>query len=185
MIIIKVLSNIVSYPNILFSLSVLILLLNFIRKNNNFFDVRTVFVQQFEMFKNCKGQLVVFYVVPLLLAAGSVATKCIEKDMINNIIIVISIFISMIFAMLSILGGYNNKNPNYVKTLNETHNTIIFECVLCIIVLILSFVTLFIDEYDYNKSLLIVSGTIYYLMFTIVLHVLVIIKRMKALFDNK
>ena len=168
----------------MFWIAGIILVLNFLRKNNNFFDVKSIFVEQFKMFSDSKGQILIFYIVPLLLAIGTVRIKCIDKEMINNINIVLSIFLSMLFAMLSILHGYKGeKSSNYTKVLKETNNTIMFECVLCINVLILSFIELFIDNYIYSISLLIMSGLIYYLMFTIILHIFIIIKRLKNLFE--
>lgn len=181
----KVIEILVS-PYLLFSMAGIILVVNFLRRNNNFFDVRSIFTQQFAMFKNCKGQIIVFYIVPLILAIGIVRIRLIDKDIINNINIVLSIFVSMLFAMLSILSGYEkNNNTQFSKVLDETNNTIIFETVLCIIILILSFIVLFINNFEYSISLIIISLIIYYLMFTIILHIFIIIKRMKSLYDNK
>ena len=151
----KVIEILVS-PYLLFSMAGIILVVNFLRRNNNFFDVRSIFTQQFAMFKNCKGQIIVFYIVPLILAIGIVRIRLIDKDIINNINIVLSIFVSMLFAMLSILSGYEkNNNTQFSKVLDETNNTIIFETVLCIIILILSFIVLFINNFEYSISLII------------------------------
>jgi hypothetical protein len=179
----KKLLDILLYPYTWFALSAVILGLNAIRKNNNFFDIRSVFIQQFKLFNNCKGQIIVFYLVPFFLTLGTVFTKSIDKDIINNIIIVLSIFMSMLFAVLSILCSFRSENPKYIITLKETFNTVIYENILCIFVLIISFVQLFIDDYNGGLKLIVTSGLIYYLMFTIVLHIFIIMKRMKALFD--
>ncbi|MDF2504378.1 hypothetical protein [Clostridium sp.] len=177
--------NILKHSKFWFILSLVLLTINFTRKNNNFFDIRSIFVQQFKLFKECKYQVVIFYFVPLFLAIGTTITKCIDKDIINNIMIILSIFISMLFAMLSILNGYYDDNSAYVITLKETCNTIIFECILCITTLIISFAQLFTDNYKCEGSIMLISGIIYYLMFAIFLHTFIIIKRMKALFDNR
>jgi len=169
----------------LFALSAAILLCFTIRKNNNFFDVRKIFLDQFKMFKNAKEQLLVFYFVPFILSVAVVKIKCIDTTIINNIVIVLSIFISMLFAMLSILNSYNSKKPEYVVVLNETYNTIMFECILCIFALLISFAQFFIGEIKCRWILVLVSAILYYLIFTIILHVFIIIKRMKALFENR
>ena len=106
--------------------------------------------------------------------------------LINNINIVLSIFVSMLFAIMSILNGYEKSNKTqYLKVFDETNNTIVFETILCIVVLILSFIVLFIDNFENNILLVIISIIIYYLMFTIILHIFIIIKRMKSLYDNR
>ncbi|EOU1921400.1 hypothetical protein DMN35_13335, partial [Clostridium perfringens] len=130
-------------PQSLFIVSALLLIINSIQKNNNFFDVRDVIKSQYNLFKGNKFQVIIFFIVPFLLSLGVVQIKYINKDIINNINIVLSIFISMFFAMLSILGGMSKSNKEqYNILLKETFNTIIFECILCIIILIVSFIRL-------------------------------------------
>lgn len=173
-------------PYLLIGIAGIILIVNFLRRNNNFFDVRPIFRQQFSMFRNCKGQIVIFYIVPLIIAIGIVRIRLIDKDIINNINIVLSIFVSMLFAIMSILNGYEKSNKKQcLKVLDETNNTIVFETILCIVILILSFIVLFIDNFEKNILLVIVSVIIYYLMFTVILHIFIIIKRMKSLYDNR
>ena len=175
--------SILMKPYIWFYLSCFILIVSLIRKNNNFIDIRPIFIQQLKIFKDCKEQLINFYVVPLFLTIGSLLIKRIDEDIVNNIIIVLSILISMFFASLSILTSFQNKNDNYLITLKETYNTVMFEVILCIIVLILSFIKVFTGNYKESVSLTIISGLVYYLMFTIILQIFIIMKRMKALFD--
>ena len=40
-------------PYLLFGIAGIILVGNFLRRNNNFFNVRSIFTQQFSMFRNC------------------------------------------------------------------------------------------------------------------------------------
>jgi hypothetical protein len=72
----------------------------------------------------------------------------------------------------------------YKRLLKETFNATIFESILCLLLLFLSFVTLFAGEFEQSLYLQIVSGCIYYLSIVAVLNILVIIKRLKVLFDN-
>ena len=72
----------------------------------------------------------------------------------------------------------------YKRLLKETFNATIFESILCLLLLFLSFVTLFAGEFEPSLYLQIVSGCIYYLSIVAVLNILVIIKRLKVLFDN-
>ena len=48
-----------------------------------------------------------------------------------------------------------------------------------------SFIVLFIGVFEKTVILKIVSGIIYYLTIVVILNILVIIKRIKVLFDNK
>lgn len=56
---------------------------------------------------------------------------------------------------------------------------------ICLLLLFISFITLFIGEFEQSFYLRIISGIIYYLSFVADLNILVIIKRLKVLFDNK
>ena len=112
-----------------------------------------------------------FYFVPLILAVAIVKLKLIDKDIINNINIVISIFISMFFAMLSILCSFQIKKKDaesidntYHKLLKETFNSILFESCLCILLLSLTIIELFIDSFALNWHIFIVSND--YLLLT-------------------
>lgn len=169
----------------MFSFAGLILFFNCIKKNNNFFDIRNIFLEQFKMFANAKGQIIVFYVVPAILAYAVMKNKHIDKGIIDNIIIVLSIIISMLFAMLSIINGYQKTDSKYVEVLDETNNSIMFQAVLCVITLIISFVQFFIDNYNGEIITKIISFVLYYLIFVIILNTFIILKRMKALYDNK
>jgi len=94
----------------------------------------------------------------------------------------------MFFAMISILYSTSSKenvtDEKRKKLLHETINTILFECVLSIILLVISFIVLFIDDYNLSWPIVIVSLIIYYLLFVIILNVFIVIKRIKKLFDN-
>ena len=56
---------------------------------------------------------------------------------------------------------------------------------LCLLLLLISFIVLFIGVFEKTVILKIVSGIIYYLTIVVILNILVIIKRIKVLFDNK
>jgi len=176
---------------ILFLISGLALLFGFTRKNNNFFDFRKVFKEHFGIFGKNGVQIFIFFVVPLFLAVGIVKIKMIDKDIINNMNIVLSIFLSMLFAMLSILCSFSpkesgrTKNDNYNKLLKETFSTILFECVLCVFLLVLSFVELFVDDFCVSWQLFVASIIIYYLVLVVLMNIFVIIKRVKRMFDER
>lgn len=137
------------------------------------------------MFADAKGQIVVFYVVPLILAYAVTKNKHIDQNIVDNIIIVLSIILSMLFAMLSIINGYQKINSKYAKVLDETNNSILFQSVLCVITLIISFSQFFINTYSCEVITKIISFVLYYLIFVIILNTFIILKRMKSLYDNR
>lgn len=115
-----------------------------------------------------------------------VTNEIVDKDIINNLNIVLSILISMFFALLSILCSFSPKdNGRYNLVLKETFNVVMIECILGVFLLIVSFVILFINQYSLSVWLFIVSILMYYLALIIFLNILLVIKRMKKLFDHR
>lgn len=173
---------------ILFLIGIIILIFSLSLKMSNFLDVRTIFIEHFSVFKGNPLQLLSIFIVPVLFSIGILKMRCVDKDILNNLNIVLSILIAMFFSTLSILCAFADKNDNnsrYKKLLNETFNATIFEVIICLILLFISFVTLFIGKFEQSPYLYTISGSIYYLAIVVVLNILVIIKRIKVLFDNK
>lgn len=186
--IIKIVEKIVIFifsSQFLFSISALIIICSSLRKNNNFFDVRKIFRDQIKVFDGSKWQVFLFYGTPMLLSLGTVDIKHIDSDIVSNIIIVLSIMISMIFAMISVLISFEKKSGQHIKVQSETFNTLSFEAILCIFALIISFVVLFVVEIENKCVSYMLSIAIYYLMYTIILNIFIVIKRLKSLFDNR
>ena len=110
--------NIISI--ILFCFSGIVLLLYSIRKNNNFIDVRKTLANHVAIFKNknnkwLKGQLLFFFGLPCTLAIATTIIKPIDDSFLNLILLIITIFISMFFAMLSIIISFKDRE-------NQTKN---------------------------------------------------------------
>jgi hypothetical protein len=177
----------VSISAVLYAICGLILVICFVQKNSNFFDVRAIFVHHSKVFKNSPLQCFTIFIMPLILALSTTLIKLINEDIVININIVLSILISMFFAMLSILCSFNRKHEDacYNQLLRETFNAIVFECILCILLLLISFIQLFINDFQNSIYLFIISTLIYYLVMVIILNIFVIVKRLKVLFDNK
>ena len=185
-------------PIILFSISAALIVLALIQKNSNFMDVRTIIKKHLSVFKGSPLQFIVLFVVPLFLAIASVQIKPVNENIINNINIVLAILISMLFSMLSILSAFPVKldkkkdemarvvstdtDKVYDRVLGETFNSLMFECIQSILVLICSCSILFFGYYEKGAFLYIISTILYYLFFVLVLNIFVIIKRMMALF---
>lgn len=173
---------------ILFIIGAVILVFSFFLKMSNFLDVRKIFSEHFSVFKGNPIQLISIFIVPFLFSVGIVRIRCVDREILNNLNIVLSILIAMFFSTLSILCAFKDKgntNSVYNRLLKETFNATIFEAIICLLLLLISFITLFVGEFGRSCYLQMVSGSIYYLAIVAVLNILVIIKRLKVLFDNK
>lgn len=189
-----------SISSVLLWISVILVVLALLQKNSNFLDVRSIITTHFKVFSGSPLQCVVIFGVPLFLAIAALHMQPLSKDMVDTLNIVLSILISMFFAMLSILSALNNKTipeeekndvtaihrmNEYNLLLKETFNAIMFECILCILVLAATVTLLFINKFSASWQLSLVSGIVYYLSLVIVFNILVIIKRIKVLFDYR
>lgn len=165
----------------------LVLLLSLLPKNSNFLDIRSIFAQHFKVFKGNWLQFVSIFIVPTLFSIGIVQVRCIDKEILSNLNIVLSILIAMFFSVLSILSAFDGRTRGnkYQQLLIETFTTTIFEVIICLLLLLISFIVLFIGIFEETVILKTVSGIIYYLTIVAILNILVIIKRIKVLFDNK
>ena len=189
-----------SISGILICISVILTVTALLQKNSNFLDVRSIISTHLRVFSGSPFQCVVIFGVPLLLAIAALNEQILSKDIVDTLNIVLSILISMFFAMLSILSALNFKTINksekedllavskierYNSLLKETFNAVMFECILCILVLAASFTLLFINDFSASWQLTFLSGVIYYLSLVIVFNIFVIIKRLKVLFDHR
>ena len=196
----KQLINEISVFDILFFLGIILILVALLQKNSNFLDVRKIICQHLSIFSKNPLQVVAIFGAPLLIAIAAAATHPLTAEIVNNLNVVLSILISMFFAMLSILATLNYKSTDqnkvnditlvrdaekYNKVLKQTINAILFESILAILLLIVSFSQLFIGSFDLTLKLRIISAFVYYLTLVLVLNIFVVIKRIKSLLDSK
>lgn len=196
----KQLFNEISVFDILFFLGIILILVALLQKNSNFLDVRKIVRQHLSIFSKSPLQVVAIFGAPLLIAIAAAATHPLTVEIVNNLNVVLSILISMFFAMLSILASLSLKSTdqskvedvtlirnakNYNKVLKQTNNAILFESVLAILLLIVSFSQLFIGSFDSTLKLKIISAFVYYLTLALILNIFVVIKRTKELLDSK
>lgn len=81
----------------------LLMLIGLFQSKNNFIDLRNVFVEHLKIFRNAKRQYLIFYFFPLIMAIGISCIYIADVTMYQNIIVAVSIFVSMLLAMLRIL----------------------------------------------------------------------------------
>ena len=120
--------------------------------------------------------------------------KIIDKDLIDTITLIVSVLTTAFFGFVPILEGLKLKTENAKKEKNDTNSLLMFEILLNTVILILCFVYMFIlpeDLYSITceKELIfrILSFIIYYFVFILLIHVLMILKRVRLLIltDNE
>lgn len=168
---------------IFFTIAIIILLIASVQKNNNFFNITYVIKKHFEIFGGNILAITTFFIVPLLLAIGIAKEKVVSKDILSIVSLIITIFLSFFFALIGVLTSNNNSSNDSKKiVINETFNTVVFECTLSIILLLCIFVTIFLDTYKLNVFTFFMSLLIYYLFFIITINIFIIIKRISKIF---
>ncbi len=164
-----------------------ILVASFFIKSSNFVDIRFIFKRHFTIFSKNRLQLFSIYIIPIVFSVTIGKNTIVSKEILDNLNIILSILISMFFAVLSILCSVDIgiKKEKYSQLVRETFESTIFEIIVCLLLLFVSFVVLFIGNYKVSVMLQIVSSIIYYLAFIVILNILVIIKRIQVIFDYK
>lgn len=171
---------------ILFIIGFVVLCLCLCVKHSNFLDIRQIFIQHLSMFKGNPLQLIGIFLAPLLLAIGLSELKCIDADILINLDMMLSVLATILLLSLGVLCSVGKvKNENHKQLLKETVNTTIFELILFLLLFFGSFIALIICDFKESIALKIVSCIIYYLTMLIILNVLVVIKRIKVIFDNQ
>ena len=177
----KYIMNILLSSKIFSILAIVILLIAALQKNNNFFNIRDILKKHFDIFGDNILAIITFFVVPLLLAIGIAKEKIVTKEILDIVSLIITIFLSFFFALMGVLTA-NDKEEKKKTVVNETFNTVVFECTLSIILLLIIFIMIFCGSYEWNIYTFMMSLIIYYLFFTITINIFIIIKRISRIF---
>lgn len=172
---------------ILILCSGVILILGLINKKNNFVGLWTVLKKHLKLFQNARFQYLLFYIVPLFMAIGISCIYIADCLMYQNIIVAVSIFVSMLLSMLSILTtkDYTKYTPEQQKkiknVLDETNNAIVFCTFVSILIIIISLVMVAVSSSEEQILNRVVAAGIYYLIQVLLLNILLIVKRVGKL----
>ncbi|MFR6018398.1 MAG: hypothetical protein ACLUG9_12680 [Paraclostridium sordellii] len=134
--------------------------------------------------------LFLYFVMPLALAWSCVNIKVINDDIVGNITVMLSIITAMLFTLLPMLMELRYKmndrlkdNPSKLREskilVRETVDSIMFEVLIAVVLLILSFTLTFPGMN--NK---VVSCTVYYLLFMFLMNLMIVLKRFYILFKD-
>lgn len=183
---------------IVFSSFTILLLL--FHKNESFFNLRTVIKEHLGLFKHCKSQYIIFYILPLFFAAGLALLYEGGERFYTELSVVMGIILSMLFAILSILSGHDfstvkdeTQQTMAKKVVKETINAIIFDSMLCLFLLLYGLVMIVVEGISFTEVSLsptaiaiatcILAGISYYIFAVILLTLLLIIKQMSKLVE--
>lgn len=182
---------------LLVAVSAILICGSLLRKNESYFNLRSVFRRHFGLFENCKFQYFVFYGFPLLLSVGLAMLYETNNAFFSELSVILSILVSILFAILSILCGYDyssvadeRQKKRATAVLRDTVNAIVFTAVLSVFLLLygLVFSVVSMDSFkgwifDATMAKRIVSGMTYYVFTVILLNLLLIIKHMSKLIE--
>lgn len=130
-------------------LSGLIFVVALFRNTNSKISMRKLLQDYFSKVLNSRGAAFVFVIAPVLFAIGICVFYMAEKELYDDIVVVLSIFISMAFAMMSVLSSRDytdredvRRNERIKVALNETYLTIVFDVFLSIIEIVLCLIAI-------------------------------------------
>ena len=186
--------NIVS-PYGLLLISIIILMVGRVVFKKKYLNCCDIIKRHLECFKTSTGKyskvsIFLYFGVPFVMSISLVRIKNIDDDVIDIITVIVTILTSMLFTMLTLVldmrkriisdSGYNaNKAAISAKLLKETYYTIMYEIFNSIIILIMCFVEIFSKKYFWISSLI-----IYYLVFTLLMNLFIVLKRIFNVIDN-
>lgn len=168
-------------------ISFILISVGLFKRNSNFVDLRNVFKEHMAIFKNARCQYFVFYLYPLFMSIGISILYVAENDMYKDIMVVVSIIISMLLAILSIittkdLSKYSSNQAKRIKeVVKETSNAIVFCTTISIFIICIALIMTAIDSSKYQYLARGVAIVIYYLLLVLLLNILLIVKRMGKL----
>lgn len=178
-------------PYIIILVIILLLVFSKLVLKNDYMNLHGIIKNHYKVFKDSKGnqlkfQIFINYIIPIILSLSINEIQIIEVDQIEHLIIIFSILISMLFTLLVLIINSNTRISNNKKidasTFNilkdlviETYSTVIYEILISIILLIISFI------YIYTASNFYMSILIYYLIFHFLFNLLIILKRVNSI----
>lgn len=160
----------------------------------NYFSVGEIIKGHFDCFRGYDNKILIIPLInnifiPLLLAGAAAFTKEINDSLINLITIIVSIITAMLFTLLSMVIEMKSnikKDPNYYsreasiskKALIQTYSTIMYEILISVMLLIFCLYNAFTNDFSIIKSYI-----IYFLSFSLILNLLMVIKRIYKVID--
>lgn len=178
----------ISSPSTLFCVAVIILGLYVICARTNFLSISRVLSDYRQVFRDAPKHIWIFWGVPAILAVSLVQVALVNDEVAESLLVFLSILIAAFFSILAILvsqQGFTDTTMQYKKVLKESTTIVLVEIVLCVFALIITLSAAILGEQIPEWLQYTISGIDYYLIFVMLLNMLITIKRLKALIDNK
>lgn len=170
--------------SILIIVSLLIMIIYGIKKNNNFINISKIISDHFKIFDGAKKHIIILYIVPIITATAISMMYYFSDSMIEAIMVVISVVIS---ALLSFQGGilninHDKENKRKELVLSETNASINFTVLINIVLVFFMLIYIAVDN-DIVKSIF--TGIISYILMITFLTILIIVKRIRVILNTK
>ena len=173
--------------SLLIIISLVLLVKNCAFSSTNFLGIKGVFIKYISLFKGARWQFVTIYIYPIPLAVGISLIYNGSETVYQNIIVVISIFISMLFSMMSILSAKDMdkyadiQREKVVEVLRDTNCVIVFCTCIAIMDIILCLILLAIPLGKYHVLRGFLWTVVLYVFITVLLNILFIVKRLSKM----
>lgn len=184
------------------------IIISIFSERKSFFNIKSIIKDHLKIFENCKSHYLIFYGFPFILSVGLALIYDAQNDFYNNLSVIISIILSMLFAVLAILISFNyfnslnsneeftdqqvnqhntSNSSNIIKVVNETTNFIIFETIICVFLLIYGMIVVIVRGVMPLNLLInkIFTGVSCFFFTVLILDLLVVIKRMSRIIKIK
>ncbi len=170
--------------NGLIIVSIVIMILYAVRKNNNFLNISKIVVDHFKIFNGANKHIIVIYVLPAFVATGIALKQSFNSSLIEAILVVISVVISALLAFQGAIMNINRKNEDekFNDILAETNSSINFTVLINIVLVFFMLIYVGINN-DLVKSIF--TGIISYILLISFLTILIIMKRLRVLFEKR
>lgn len=140
--------------------------------------------------KLLKVPFFVYFILPLILAIAISRIKIADNNIVGNITVVLSILTSMLFTILTLLIDFkgkleernNGNGPKVIRLKNlikEIYYTIMFEIIVSVLLLLLTFIFMITNQIGCTISVI-----IYYLLFLFIFNLLIVLNRIFRIYEE-
>lgn len=153
----------------------------------NAFGFRSVVEKHLTGFEHKLYGALVSIVIPLVLLLVFRETHVYTVRNLDNLLIVLSIFVSILFGIMDDLSSKESTNIQREQLRDSTLSSAIFIATECLISLILSFglMTAYPSDLDIDMVFKVVNLINFYLVFSILINTLLILNRFSKLIRSK
>ena len=172
----------------------LIIIVSICSRRQIFFNIREIIGEHIALFDRCRSQYIVFYGAPLLLSVGLALIYNPTAKLYDSISVIISVILSMLLAVLAIItsfdySNYTNENTrsNILNVVKETTNAIMFETIICVLLLLYGMVVVVVQDVVTINAIVnrVLTGVTVFLFSVLILDLLIVVKRISRIIDVK